>query len=120
MCHTIQILQPPSPLILSPPQGLRDQMVLKYQVKGIPQIKVMENRPGANAAPLDSQGLVQEFAALSQGASIPYQVLTKLQVKSNSALRLSEGVRVKVNFLTSKPELNGRMGKVVGYKGAHR
>ena len=101
--------------------GLRDQMCVKYKVQGIPHLACVNSLSAlAEPAAFDSSQLVQEMMQIQAGGSVPSMVLGRIRERCGGGFRMEVGTKVRLVLLKSKPELNGRAARVVGWRASER
>lgn len=89
----------------------RQELGQKYGIEGIPALLLIDNKTGDSCL---SQDLLR--SQISSPPTNHIDVLLGWERASAAPYRLACGLPVKICFLKSKPELNGKEGNVVGWK----
>ena len=89
----------------------RQELGQKYGIEGIPALLLIDNKTGDSCLSQD-----RLRSQISTPATNQIDALLEWEKSSAVPYRLAHGLPVIICFLKSKPELNGKEGKVVGWK----
>ena len=89
----------------------RQELGQKYGIEGIPALLLINNKTGDSCL---SQDMLR--SQISSPSTNHLDALLEWEKASVAPYRLPYGQLVKIYFLKSKPEFNGKEGKVVGWK----